>query len=129
MKKLTEMTGWEAMSALAELAEPVGNLANDDLVWDTFVECTKRGVALRRNEASMRFLLQTYAKMTPVLLSDEHRRDTFKILSVIEGKPIDELMAMPAPELWEDIKKAYTEALMPFFLKAAHSGRRGSSSR
>lgn len=125
MKKLVDMTGWEAMSALAELAEPVGNLANDDLVWDTFVECTRNGVTLRRGDASFRFLLQAYAKMTPVLLGEDHRKDTFRILSVVEGKPIEEVMKMPAPELWEDIKKAYVEQLQPFFVKAARSGKRG----
>lgn len=124
MKKLTELTGWETMAALAELAEPVGNLANDDTVWNTFVECTKRGVGLRRQD-TMRFLLQTYAKLFPVLLGDEHRRDTMRILSVIEGKPLNEIMAMPATELWADVKKAWEEHLKPFFLNAASSERRG----
>lgn len=124
MKKLTEMNGWEVMSALAELAEPVGNLVNDDAVWETFVECTKRGVNLRQSN-TLRYLIQAYAKMTPVLLGDEHRTDTFRILAVIEGKPLAEIMDMPAPELWDDIKKAYEEHLKPFFTRSALSAMRG----
>ena len=40
--KLKDLPAWEMMGALAELAEPVGNLARDDAFWDAFTECTKR---------------------------------------------------------------------------------------
>lgn len=121
MRKLVELNGWELMTALSELAEPVGNLVNDDAFWDCFVACTKRGVGLKQKD-TFRFLLQTYAKMVPILLN-EHKSDTFRILAAIEGKPIKEVMEMDGAELIGDIKEAVQTNLAPFFTKFAHSAR------
>lgn len=126
MRKLSELNGWDLTVALAELAEPVGNLVNDDTFWDCFVNCTKKGVGVKQNDA-FRFLLQTYSQMIPLLLK-EHQQDTFRILSIIEGKPIEEVMQMNGMELFEDIKEAFQTNLLPFFTKSRHSAKRGSSS-
>ena len=92
MSKLAEMTGWELMGALAEIAEPVGNLVNDDAFWDCFVDCTRRGVGLKQKDG-LRFLLRTYAKLIPIVCGG-HKNDTARILAVIEGKPVAEVMQM-----------------------------------
>ena len=122
MRKLSELNGWELMTALSEIADPVGNLVNDDAFWECFVVCTKRGIGIKQKD-TLRFLLQTYAKLVPILLK-EHKDDTFKILSVVEGKPIKEVMEMEGPELLNDIKEAFVTNLAPFFTKFAHSARR-----
>ena len=123
MKKLADMTGWEMTATLAEIAEPVGHLVNDDAFWDCFVNCTRKGVGLKQNDA-FRYLLRAYAELMPLLFG-AHRQDTFRILSVIEGKSIEETMQMNAMELLDDAKVAFKEVLAPFFTKSARSAKRG----
>lgn len=122
MKKLTELNGWELMQTLAELAEPVGNIVNDESVWECFKECTKNGVGIKTNN-SFRFLLKTYAKLAPLLLGDGHRKDTLSILAAVEGKPLNEIMQMNGAELLKDFSSAYKGVLEPFFTKSARSGQ------
>ena len=124
MAKLTEMTGWELMTALAEIAEPVGNLVTDDAVWDCFVKCTRKGVRLRQQDG-LRFLLTAYADLMPKLFGNEHRADMAKILSIVEGRSVEATMKMPGKQLFEDFVAAYKETLEPFFTKAALSARKG----
>ena len=123
MAKLTEMTGWELMTALAEIAEPVGNLVSDDLIWDCFVKCTRKGVRLRQQDG-LRFILTAYADLMPKLFG-EHKADMVKILSAVEGRSVEATMQMPGKQLFEDFVAAYKETLEPFFTKAALSARRG----
>lgn len=124
MPKLRELNGWDLMSALVELAEPVGNLANDEEVWECFKECTKKGVSLRQKDG-FRFLVNTYSKLVPLLLGVNHRKDIMRILAVVEGKPLAEVMAMNGAELLKDFEQAYKETLEPFFIKSARSRRKG----
>ena len=116
-KKLTELNGWELTNALVEIAEPLGNLAGDDKVWEVFKECTKRGVGIKQKD-TFRFILTTYAKLIPALLGKEHKLDTVRILSVVEGKKVDELMKMNGTELLRDFERAFKEQLTPFFTKS-----------
>lgn len=122
MAKLTELNGWDLMSALAELAEPVGNLVNDDDVWNCFKRCTKKGVSLKP-ENGFRFLLKTYAELFPMLCGERHKMDTLKIIAIAEGKTIKEVMSKNGAEILRDFEKAYREVLEPFFIKSARSER------
>ena len=121
MAKLNEMNGWELMAALAELAEPISNLVNDDALWECFVVCTKRGIGLERKDV-LRFLLQTYGKMIPLLTGEEHRGDVLRIMAVVEGTTVDKAMKMNGKELLRDFVAAYKEHLEPFFTKSARLG-------
>lgn len=124
MAKLRELNGWDLMGALVELAEPIGNLANDEAVWECFRECTKKGVSIKQKDG-FRFLVTTYSKLIPLVLGVEHRKDMMRILSVVEGKPVAEVMAMNGAELLKDFEQAYKETLEPFFIKSARSQKRG----
>jgi len=121
MKKLIEMEAWELMGTLADLAEPVSNLVNDDELWNAFKECTARGVTLKRKDG-LQFILKAYGSLGPALLG-KHRMDTLKILSIIEGKRLEELMHMNGAEVLKDFMTAYKEHLEPFFIKSVHSGK------
>ena len=113
-KKLKDMDAWEMMGALAELAEPVGNLARDEAFWSAFEECTKRGVRLRQKD-TFRYILQAYAKLFPLLMNEEHRRDTFRILAIINGKTVEQVAKMSGPEMLEEARAVFSETLIPFF--------------
>ena len=119
MKKLIDMEAWELMSALAELAEPVNNLVSDDELWKTFKECTRKGAMLKRQDG-LQFILETYGKLGKPLLG-KHKTDTLKILSIVEGKKIEDLMHMNGMEVLRDFSEAYKEQLEPFFTKSVPS--------
>lgn len=119
-KKLEDLSGWELMGALAELAEPVGNLAEDDEIWECFRECTKNAWQLRQKDG-FRYLLKTYSKLFPLLMGEKHKRDTIKILAIVSGKPVSEAMSMNGAELIKDFGAIYKEQLEPFFIKSALS--------
>ncbi len=126
MAKLQELNGWELMGALADIAEPIGNLVNDDALWECFVDCTRKGVSVKE-KTGLRFILQTYAKLIPLLLGQEHKRDTVQLLSAIEGKPVAEIMQMNGKELLEHFRSAISESLIPFFTKSVPSEKTESS--
>lgn len=119
-KKLEELNGWELMGALAELAEPVGNLAEDDELWECFRECTKSAWQLKQRDG-LRFLLKTYSKLFPMLMGEKHKRDTVKILAIVSGKSTQEAMKMNGAELMAEFSAVYKERLEPFFIKSALS--------
>lgn len=113
-RKLTELNAAELTAVLVEIAEPVGNLVNDDELWNVFKACTAKGVTLQQKNG-LRYILQTYSAMLPLLLGEKHSKDTFRILSAIEGKPIAEIMQMNGQEVVKAIGNAFKEQLMPFF--------------
>ena len=123
-KKLSELNGWELMGRLADLAEPIGNLTNDDLFWDTFTECTKRGVSLKQKDG-LRFILKAYGKLIPILMGEDHRKDTIRILAAVEGKSVPEAMKMNGKQLFQDFLDAYKENIEPFFTRSALSEKIG----
>lgn len=112
--KLKDLPAWEMMGALAELAEPVGNLARDDAFWDAFTECTKRGVRLKQKDTA-RYILQAYGALFPILMNEQHRMDTFRILAIINGKTVQEVAKMRGAEVLAEAKAVFEETLIPFF--------------
>jgi len=121
-KKIEELSGWELTSALVELAEPVGNLAADDRFWKVFKACTQRAVYLREKDG-LRFMLKSYSKLVPVLLSDEHKQDTMRILAVLEGAPYDEVMRRNGAEILKDLSRIFEDKVVPFFTKSMPTGQ------
>lgn len=122
--KLKDMNAWDMMGALAELAEPVGRLASDDLFWDAFVECTKSGIGLKQKNG-LRFFLQTYSNLFPILMGEEHRGDTFRILAIVQGVTVSEVAKMSGAELLSTVKEIFHEVLVPFFTSSGLSGITG----
>lgn len=121
MKKFKDMEAWELMTALAEMAEPVNNIVSDDELWETFKECTKRGLRLKQKDG-LQYILKTYGKLAPKLLG-EHKADTLKILSIVEGKKLEDLMHMNGAELLKDFTAVYKEQLESFFTKPVLLGK------
>ena len=124
-KKLLELNAGELAAALLEIAEPIGNLVNDEPLFEAFKKATANGVSLRVNDRSgLQFLMKTYAEVIPMLLSPEHTQDVFRIISVVEGEPISKLMKMNGLQVLKDAYAAFKEQLKPFFTFAAPMARR-----
>ena len=50
-----------------------------------------------------------------MLFGEKNLKDTLSILSVIEDKPVKEMLAMNGVELMSDALKAFNEQIKPFF--------------
>lgn len=116
MKRFVELNALEMMSALAALAGPLGNLAEDDELWECFQECIEKRLTLKKSER-LRFGLKSYAKIAPLLLSKEHIQDTLTVASIIEGKPVKEMGEVLGSDFIFDLMEAWKKELLNFFIK------------
>ena len=109
-KKLLEKNGAEMCAALVSVASALKRFMEDEAFDKAWKNATKKGVQL-----GMTDILKVYVDLAPLVFGDEHINDTMSILSVIEGKPVKELLKMNGTELIADAFKAFTEQLKPFF--------------
>ena len=110
MAKLLDKNGAEMCAALVSVATTLKKYMDDDEFDAVWKKATKRGILSGSNN-----LLEVYAEVVPLLFGEKHLRDTMQILSVIEGKPIKELLEMNGTELLADAFTAFKEQLLPFF--------------
>lgn len=127
MKKIKDMNTLELSALLVECAEPMGNLAADNEVFEAFRRCTMRGVGLKQRNG-LRFILRTYAELFPLLFGEKHRMDTLRIMAAVEGKPLQEVIDMNGAEIIADFKKAWEEQLQDFFIQSAPTEQDDASS-
>ena len=127
MKKIVEMDALELSSLLIEIAEPIGNLADDDEVFECFRKCTTRGLKLKQRDG-LHFILKTYSKLIPLLLGEKHKRDTLRILAAIEGKSVNEIIHMNGKQLIDDFRAAWEDKLEGFFTQSVPTEQADASS-
>lgn len=112
MAKLLEKNGSEMCAGLVTIAGAIKRFMDDAEFDKAWKKATKKGL-----DTGMSDILQIYADLAPLLFGEKHLHDTMQILSVIEGKPIKELLEMNGTELLGDALKAFNEQLKPFFLQ------------
>ena len=110
MAKLLEKNGTEMCAALVSIAGTLKRFMNDEEFNKAWQKATKNGV-----DKNMNNLLEVYVDIVPMLFGEKHMKDTMQILSVIEGKPVKELLEMNGTELIADAIAAFKEQLTPFF--------------
>ena len=110
MAKLLEKNGAEMCAALVSIASTLRKFMDDEEFESAWKKATKKGL-----HTGMTDILKIYADITPLLFGEKHLTDTKTILSVIEGKPVNELLAMNGTELIADAMKAFNEQIRPFF--------------
>ena len=110
MAKLLEKNGAEMCAGLVSIASTLKKFMNDKEFVKVWGRATKEGVRL-----GMTDVLEVYTDLVPLLFGEKHIKDTMQILSVIEGKSVNELLAMNGTELISDAIKAFKEQLAPFF--------------
>lgn len=110
MAKLLEKNGAEMCAGLAEIAGSLKRFMDDAEFDKAWKQATTKGM-----RTGMTDILKIYAEIAPLLFNEVHLKDTLGILSVIEGKPVSELMEMNGTELMGDALKAFNEQIKPFF--------------
>ena len=110
MAKLLEKNGAEMCAALVTIASTLKRFMDDEEFNRAWKKATKNGV-----DKGMTDVLEVYVDLVPLLFGEQHMKDTMQILSVIEGKPIKELLEMNGTELISDAINAFKEQLTPFF--------------
>lgn len=112
MAKLLEKNGAEMMASLVNIASPLKRFMDDEKFVRTWKEATKKGLETKTTD-----VLKIYVELVPVLLGEEHLKDTLAILAEIEGTTVGKMMRMNGTELLADVLKAYKEQLEPFFIR------------
>ena len=110
MAKLLEKNGAEMCAALVSIAGTLKKFMDDEEFSKAWKKATKEGIDRGLTDA-----LEVYVDLVPLLFGEKHLKDTMSILSVIEGKPVKELLAMNGTELITDAVNAFKEQLTPFF--------------
>lgn len=112
MAKLLEKNGAEICAALVNIATPLRRFMEDPDFDKAWKNATKKGL-----QTGMTDILKIYAELTPQLFGKKHLKDTLAILAEIEGKTVQEMLAMNGTDLLADALQAFNEQLKPFFLR------------
>ena len=120
MAKLLEKSGSELLASLVNIAAPIGNLIQDDVLCKAIVDCIekldKETAAIKRNNIAV--MMTLYADIVPLLLNEKHTQDIMLILSEVEGCTVKEMLAKNGADLVADAIAAWKEQIGPFARRA-----------
>lgn len=109
--KLSEMNSRDLCNALCVLADPIGEISNDDEV----AEALKRMAEHKSSKTVMgRLIGVAYADFVPLLLK-KHKAATFQVLSVLTGKTMEEIEQENGFQLLQDVRSIWNAELLRFF--------------
>ena len=110
--KLSEIKGERAVEVIADLIEPIANIATDKECADLFsvkpVKDEDKKVTARKH----------LVKKVPMLLKS-HKRDVIKIIATLDGKSVDDMNVFSITAAL--IGLVQDEALIELFTSAARS--------
>ena len=110
--KLSDIKGERAIEVIADLIEPVANIATDKECADLFSVRPVKGED--KNVSARKHLV----KKVPLLLRT-HKRDVIQIIATIDGKSVDDMNLFSITAALIGIVK--DEALIELFTSAARS--------
>ena len=110
--KLSDIKGERAIEVIADLIEPVANIATDKECADLFSVKPVKGED--KNVSARKHLV----KKVPLLLRT-HKRDVIQIIATIDGKSVDEMNLFSIAAALIGIVQ--DEALIELFTSAAQS--------
>lgn len=110
--KLSDIKGERAIEVIADLIEPISNIANDKDCADVF---TVKAVKGEKAEVTAKKHL---IKKVPVLLKN-HKADVIKIIAILDGKDASEMTVFGIVGFLINVIK--DEALIELFTSAARS--------
>lgn len=111
--KIEEMNGEQLMSAMAELAVPIGNIMANEKMADAWKKigqdaaAGKLNVAIQQRGAIVR-------EVVPAALKN-NANDVFKVISVLNGVPVAELKKMNGMEVFKMVTESLSSELLTFF--------------
>lgn len=111
--KLKEMNTDQLADALCEIAPLLEEIGKDAELNENL-----RKITMKERESGMTVLekgVSLIARVVPALLKT-HRAETYKILSVMTGKSVQELATQNGMETIRDAKDCVDEELIGFFM-------------
>lgn len=112
--KLSDIKGERVFDVIADLINPVANIAQDKVARRLFTkEAPPAGVSPKN------FAIQKIMRSAPVLLK-QHKNDLATILAIIKGVPVEEYLAtLNLAQLTVDVLDLLNdEAFLRFFISA-----------
>ena len=113
--KLSKLTTEQAADVLCELTPYISNLTGDKALLDTLKE--KIGNGNRSVAEIYTYGAKKISTIIPILLK-EHRSDVFGILSILNGKSVEEISKQNVLNTIEQIKDAVQDKELVDFFKS-----------
>lgn len=120
--KISEMTNDQAADVLIRIAEPVGNICDDDELVSMLDELSKM------NNLG---LIRAVGKMLPKFVAyalKKHRADLYEIVGALDGKTASAVAKMNFAETVNVARESYDEILRDFFTHSAVAGKMSEKS-
>lgn len=116
--KLSGLSTDQALDVLCELTPYISNIASDKDVVSTVGKVVDTGEDMN-SYGKFLILAERLGEITPVLLKT-HRTDVYGILSVLNGKTVEEISAQPVGETIRQVREAFSDMeLLRFFKSSA----------
>lgn len=116
--KLSEIKGDRVFEVIADIMEPLANIAGDDDVMAIFTDKSKA-----EDETGVQFALRKAKTSVPVLLRD-HKDDVVEILAVLNGVDKDEYLEnVTIPKLIGEVFEVLTDNELLAFLSQSGTTR------
>lgn len=111
--KISQMNNDQAADALVRIAEPVGNICDDEDF-----------VAMLDEVSKMRDIgvIMAVGKMLPRFVGyalKKHRHDLYEIIGALDGKPADSVGKMNFAQTVQMVQDSYDDILKGFFTRSA----------
>lgn len=118
MKKFNEMTTDETLDILCEITPHVSNIVEDKELVKIFAEKVKlddKTTDAEFKEKTLAKGIEKMVKFIPLILK-KHREDVFNIISVLNGKSVDEIRTQKVTTTVKEIKEMLMDKdLVDFF--------------
>lgn len=102
--KLSDVKGERTLDVVAEIIEPIANIAEDEAAADLF-----KREKLPDGITAQKFFIKRAKKAVPALMKN-HKRDLIQILSAIEGvSPEEYAGVLNLPKLFKDCIELLTD--------------------
>lgn len=112
MAKLLDKNGAELMASLVNIAAPLKRFMDDEEFDRAWKQATKKGLKTKASD-----VLDIYVSLAPLILGENHLKDTLAIIAEIEGTTVSKMLKMNGTEMLADVLKAYKEQIEPFFIR------------
>lgn len=120
--KLSDVKGERTLDVIAEIIEPIANIAEDEVATEIFSR-----KKLPEGMTANQFMLRRIKKSIPALIRN-HKNDLITILCTIEGSSIDEYKStLNLAKLSKDVLDLLTDEEFMGLFTSAQTGNGNSS--
>lgn len=117
--KISEMTNQQATEAIIRLADPIGNICDDQEIADMLKEFSTMGDVP---------MVQTVGKMIPRIVTygfKKHVDDLYEIVGALTMQTREQVEKMNFAETIKAVKDSYDDVLSSFFTQSKASTAKG----